>query len=130
MSGKIIAVLFAEGGMGDVGKHVVSAALNTEGVAAVRGIARAPDTITSTESVTKPNVSHARERISFVALDPCTELAQLSQALHGADAVVQCVGCRQLRKERCACVPCEDFCALGKRRAELEEICALSAACQ
>ena len=103
MSGKTVAVLFAEGGMGDVGKLVVSAALASEGVAAVRGIARVPDTVTHTESVTKPNVSHARERISFVALDPVTELDKLAQAFHGVDAVIQCVGCRQLRKDRCAC---------------------------
>jgi uncharacterized protein YbjT (DUF2867 family) len=99
--GGIIAVVFADGGMGDVGKHVVGQALKSEGLS-VRAVARDPDTLTNTASSTKPFIEEAGDRIQFIKLDPVTDRAGLEAAFQGACAVVSCVGCRQLGKERCA----------------------------
>lgn len=88
-----VAILFAKGGMGDVGKMAIMHALKQEGLE-IRGLGREPEKVHISESVTKVDPT-GHEQLELIKIDPASDVEGLKNAFKGVDAVVSCVGCRQ-----------------------------------
>ena len=95
-----VAVLFAKGGMGDVGKMVLHHACNRADLN-VRGLGREPEKVNVSASVTKFDPA-GKDNLELVKVDAASDLATLTTALQDVDAVVSCIGCRQIGFERWA----------------------------
>jgi putative NADH-flavin reductase len=92
----ILAVLFSEGGLGDVGRQVVQQALKIPGMN-VRAIAPSPEMLTQPiEAVTQLEGLGNHERLQTVKWDPSMPRETLSAAIAGTDAVINCYGNRQM----------------------------------
>lgn len=91
-----ITVFFNDGGMGDVGKHVVASVLMRENLR-VRAVGLSLDSLKRSESVTQPKIEG--DRFEMVELDVASTDAavkeKLTAAVDGASAVVCCIGSRQ-----------------------------------
>ena len=95
-----IAVLFAKGGMGDVGKMVLHHACSKQDLF-VKGLGRQPENVHVSESVTKFD-PEGKGNLELVKVDPASDLETLKKALKDVDAVVSCIGCRQIGFDRWA----------------------------
>jgi len=105
--GKVLAVFFSRGGLGDVGRHAVRAALDLgPEVSKVVVISPEPSTLEEERWACGCSEKHSfteeeRERMEVIKSD--VEKDDLMQKLQGVDAIVSCLGNRQFflgRKSR------------------------------
>jgi hypothetical protein len=97
-SGPVVAVLFGKGGLGDVGRHAVLAALERENVSTVKVLSQNIETLEEKNWKCGCPEDHEfteeqRNRLELVSIKD--NWKDISMHLSGVDAVVSCLGTRQ-----------------------------------
>lgn len=98
-SGPVIAVLFSKGGLGDVGRHAVLAAIERDDVSKVKVISQRTEMLEETKwkCGCANNHGFTEEQHKRMEIIPIKDnwKSDISQHFHGVDAVVSCLGTRQ-----------------------------------
>ena len=98
-SGTVLAILYGKGGLGDVGRHAILAALERNDVASVKVFSQHPETLEEENYKCGCLKAHSftveqRKRIEIIPVKNNWK-DDLSAHFEGVTAVVSCLGTRQ-----------------------------------
>ena len=97
----VLAILYSKGGLGDVGRHAILAALERDDVASVKVFSEHPETLQETNWKCGCPDDHVLtedqlKRMEIIKVSPGWKAKDLSSHFEGVTAVVSCLGNRQM----------------------------------